>query len=113
MRIYTQWTKLYAENERRGNDQKITQSARVSRYMFVGVRANAGVDVDAENTMIYGVCSPANNAGTLGLENLRSAFARMHRRQPRTIFARARERINVNGRDARGRGNYCSFFIAE
>lgn len=60
---------LYAENEKRGNDQKITQSAHVSRYTFVGVRANAGVDVDAENTMIYGVCSPANNAGTLGLEN--------------------------------------------
>lgn len=54
------------------------------------------MDVDAENTMIYGVCSPANNAGTLGLENLRSAFARMHRRQPRTIFARAS--MNVNGR---------------
>lgn len=50
---------------------------------------DARMDVDAENTMIYGVCNPANNAEALGLENLRSAFARMHRRQPRTVSARA------------------------
>jgi len=47
------------------------------------------MDMDAENTMIYGVCIPANNAEALGLENLRSAFARMHRRQPRTDAAHA------------------------
>lgn len=42
-----------------------------------------------KNTMIYGVCIPANNAGALGLENLRSAFARMHRQQPSTVCPRA------------------------
>jgi hypothetical protein len=79
---------MHLTRRTRGNNQKITQSTRFRVHTGVCKRTRATTGVDAENTMIYGVCIPANNAETLGLENLWSAFARMHQRQPHTISAR-------------------------
>jgi len=97
----------------RGNDQKNNSVSAFPRtYGCVCKRTRATTGVDVENTMIYGVCIPANNAETLGLENLWSAFARMHCTAA-AYYIRARKRINVNERCARRRGNYCSFFVTE